>query len=104
MTTNRFQSPLASAMNDFVAFKQLEGYQYVHSARHLRAFDRFLLQNGFDKPYLTTDILQAYVAYTARWQSSTQGTRLSILRVFSRYLQQHHPQSQLLRQPPRKKD
>ena len=103
MTTNRFQSALASALNDFVAFKQLEGYQYVGSVKHLQAFDRFLVQSSFDKPYLTTDILQAYVAHAARWQPSSQDSRLASLRVFSRYLQQHHPQSPLLRPVPKNK-
>lgn len=104
MTANQFQSALASAMNDFVAFKQLEGYQYAAgSVKHLQAFDRFLVECGFDKPYLTTEILQAYLADATRWQPSTQGSRLASVRVFCRYLRQHHPQSPLLRPTPKKK-
>jgi len=87
-------------MNDFVAFKQLQGYDYTHPPKHLRPFDRFLADQDFHKPYLTPDIVNAYLAHTQSLAPSTRYTRLSVLRQFSRYLHQLEPVSHLLGQRP----
>jgi len=103
MTHYTFQSHLASRMNDFVAFKQLQGYDYTHPPKHLWPFDRFLADQGFDKPYLTPDIVEAYLAHTQSLAPGTRYTRLSVLRQFSRYLHQLEPASHLLGQLPVKR-
>ena len=40
MSTHTFHSILASAFNDFVTFKQLQGYDYSHAPKHLRPLDQ----------------------------------------------------------------
>jgi len=96
MTPYTFQSHLASRMNDFVAFKRLQGYDYIHPPKHLWPFDRFLADQEFDKLYLTSDIVNAYLSQTPSLAPGTRYTRLSVLRQFSRYLQQCEPQSYAL--------
>jgi len=97
-----FQSCLTPAFNDFVAFKQLQGYDYTHGAKHLRPFDAFLVQEHFDKPYLTAHITQAYVAHSQVWGATTRYTRLASTRDFSRYLHLRQPQSYVMRDLPRR--
>jgi len=97
-----FQSCLAPAFNHFVAFKQLQGYDYTHGPKHLRPLDAFLIQEHFDKPYLTAGITQAYVAHSQAWGAMTRYNRLACTRDFSRYLHLRQPQSYVIRDlPPR---
>ena len=100
MNTNRFYSHLACQREDFVTFKQLQGYTYTGPAKHLRAFDRFLAEQPFDQPYLTLELDDAYFAHTKALSPNTRRIRLSIAREFSRHLHQREPESHVLRKRP----
>ena len=70
---------------------------------NVRRHNRFLADQGFEKPYLTPDIVKAYLAQTQSLAPGTRYTRLSVLRQFSRYLHQLEPESHLLGQLPVKR-
>jgi integrase len=94
---NRFHSALAEQMQQFVAFKRMQGCDYTDQARKLSYFDRFLVAE-FDGGALPLEIatLQRYVEATANLETFSQYTRLTALREFSRYLHARLPQSAIL--------
>ena len=93
-----FQSFLAEQMQQFVAFKRMQGYDYTSQARTLSYFDSFLLHEygRVQTSCLDLDALQDYVATTAHLEGFSRRTRLSSLREFSRYLHARDSQSALL--------
>lgn len=93
-----FRSVLAEPMQQFVAFKRMQGYDYTDQARTLSYFDNFLFEE-FDvvqAPCLSLDALQDYVATTAHLEGYSRCKRLSSLREFSRYLYARCPNSAIL--------
>lgn len=92
-TQPTFESPLADAMERFVAFKRMQGYDYVAQSRMLSLFDRFLLGEDCSDGLLRTEQFSAYLATTARLSGSAREGRLSAVREFSRYLHALHPAS-----------
>ena len=103
MSTPRFHSILAPAFNSFITFKQVQGYDYSHAAKHLQPLDQFLCQRHFDQPYLTTAIVQAYVTHSQAWAPTTRYTRLTAARTFARDWRQEQPASYLWHERPVKR-
>lgn len=91
-----FFSSLAEVMADFIAFKQMQGYDYTAAAKRLRWFDRFLVEEGITGNYLCPVSLNGYVAATAHLNAGTRENRFSAVRQFSRYLHAYCPQSAIL--------
>lgn len=93
-----FDSVLAEQMQQFVAFKRMQGYDYTNQARTLSYFDSFLLHEcgSVQTSCLNLDVLQDYAATTAHLEGFSRRTRLSSLREFSRYLHARDSQSALL--------
>lgn len=92
-----FRSSLAEQMQQFVAFKRMQGYDYTDQARTLSYFDRFLFEDGAEvqAPDLSLAALQGFVATTAHLEGYSRCKRISSLREFSRYLQARCPTSAL---------
>jgi site-specific recombinase XerD len=93
-----FHSVLAEQMQQFVAFKRMQGYDYSSQARTLSYFDRFLFEafDGVQAQCLSLDALQGYVGTTAHLEGYSRCKRLSSLREFTRYLHARSPNSALL--------
>lgn len=61
-----FHSVLAKQMQQFVAFKRMQGYDYTNQARTLSYFDTFLIEElDGESLCLNLNALQGYVATTA---------------------------------------
>jgi hypothetical protein len=88
-----FRSPLADALSDFVAFKRMQGYNYSHSASCLKQFDRFLIGQNCSDGLLRGEMFSRYAASTERLSAHTRKGRLSVVRVFSRFLHAYRPES-----------
>ena len=88
-----FLSILAPAMNHFVAFKRSQGHAYLSGVNVLRYFDRFLLQNGYNRPDLTAGILKVYEGSTQSLAPLTHESRQASARVFARWLRRLIPGS-----------
>lgn len=90
-----FRSAWAEAMEQFVAFKQMQGYEYSSQARTLSYFDRFLLEQsvGGQPPGLQRELLDRYVQSLAHLQPLSRRAQLSSVREFTRYLHARCPQS-----------
>lgn len=95
-----FRSSLAQAMTDLVAFKRMEGFDYTAQARFLEHFDGFLCKQGYRHSSLTREIVDAYVEHTAHEAANGRYSRLSTVRVLSRYLYQSDPDSCVLHDLP----
>jgi len=96
--TTGFHSVLAEQMQQFVAFKRMQGYDYTSQARTLSYFDRFLVDEADEArgSCLELDTLRRYVETTAHLKGLARQGRLSSLRGFSRYLHARFPQSAVL--------
>jgi len=100
MMTPTFRSSLAQSMNDLVAFKRMEGFDYTAQARILGLFDAFLCNQGYCQSTLNQQIVDTYIAQTANLGKNGRYNRLSTVRVFSRYLHQFDPTSYVMREIP----
>jgi integrase len=93
-----FCSPLAEAMEEFVACKRMRGYDYTKQAGTLSYFDRFLAADGdrVDARGLAVNTLRRYAATTGHLQAESRRTRLASLREFSGWWQARCPGSAIL--------
>ena len=96
MTTPTFLSTLAQAMTDLVTFKRLEGFDYTAQAVFLKHFDSFLCGQGYRHASLNRQVVDAYIAHTDNQAPNGRYSRLSTVRVLSRYLHQLNPDSYVL--------
>jgi len=88
-----YRSSLAREMADFVAWQRTQGFAYASGADCLRYFDTFLCNQGYSETQLDRRIVDAYRQVLAPLSAHTQSNRLTVLRVFSRFLQQTQPTS-----------
>lgn len=100
MKSRPFKSALAHHMTQLVDYKRIQGYDYTHQAQALGYFDRFLHNRDYSKTILTKDIVNLYIADTHRLMPSSQRRRLTIVRLFSRYLQTFQPESYVIDELP----
>jgi len=103
MTLPPFCSSLRQQMSDFVALRRTEGFDYDAQATALQYFDAFLSKIGYERTNLSQEAIEAYVTATAGLAPNTRRGRLSVVRVFSRYLHQLDPASHVLRELPVKR-
>lgn len=90
-------------MTEWVDFKRIQGYDYTSQAEILRYFDRFLCREGWSQPRLTAELLQRYVEHTDPLAANTRISRLSVVRVFCRFLHTFEPHSAVLHHIPVKR-
>ena len=88
-----FRSSLGRQMADFVAWQRAQGFAYASGAECLRYFDRFLGAQGYQQTQLDRQIVDAYQQTLDPLSAYTQANRLTVLRVFSRFLRQTQPTS-----------
>lgn len=91
-----FKSALAESMERFVAFKNMNGYDYSARCENLKRFDRFLLQHGCPSGLLSTDIFNEYAAAIAHLAPGSRLNLLSAVRTFSLYLHACRRESRVL--------
>lgn len=103
MKTPTFHSSLAQAITDLVTFKRMEGFDYTAQGVALHYFDAFLCKQRYDQTTLTRQIVEAYVADTATLAPNGRCSRLSVVRVLSRYLHQFESKSYVLHELPVKR-
>ena len=87
-----FESPLASALTAFLAFKHARGYRYQRAAFMLRSFDRFLsssVRQG--RPGRVDAAMLAWLASRPDRKAISVSMELSVIREFWRYLHRQDP-------------
>lgn len=96
MNNVHFVSCLAESLIDLVNAKRIQGYDYTAQAEMLGYFDRFLDQEGWTQHRLSSELLHRYVQHTETLAPNTRIGRLSAVKVFSRFLHTHVPDSAVL--------
>jgi integrase len=94
--TIEFRSPFAHRIEQFVAFKRMQGHEYRNGLFSLKRLDSFLVQEGCIVSVLHADTLNRYCADMVDLSLSTREEHQSVARQFSRYLHAFEPESAIL--------
>lgn len=87
-------SPLADALQRFLAAKRAAGYRYRAETDLLRALDRFLATRlPAEDPIITPEVVRQFVARRGQETETTRAHRLSLLRQFCLFLALEDPRS-----------
>ena len=92
MIQTDFISIFSDRLSDYLAFRQLGGIEPKSQHQLLGYFDRFVHQQGCQKPWPSRELIEQYLASTQHLQGGTRTNRLSVVRQFCRYLHQFEPQ------------
>src|SRR6266516_1325492 len=82
----RFQSPVASLMEQFVHEKQSCGYRYGEEAHLLARFDRFLCDEALSQCELPRSISRKWLAKQPHESIATHHHRICAVRQFATYM------------------
>jgi site-specific recombinase XerD len=93
MSASKFSSCLAAQMKRFINLRRLSGTDYHSQTRLLGYFDRFLVQQGFNRPHITREITDSYQQGLATLAPRSQSNRMCVLRQFCEYLAGSGPQN-----------
>jgi site-specific recombinase XerD len=93
MTPPALQSVLASAMQQLLALRQSLGYQDKTFTALLASFDRFVSTREQTDPWLTRDIVEAWVSNESKLKARSRAHRYSALRVLGRFIAHQYPQT-----------
>jgi len=93
MSISRFSSCLAAQMDRFINLRRLSGTDYHSQTRLLEYFDRFLTQQGFNRPPITREISDSYQQSLTTLAPRTRSNRMCVIRQFCEYLAGSDPQS-----------
>jgi len=89
-----FSSPIASALERFLAFKRAAGCRYQNEAYALGRLDRFLVQHLAPvDPVISLEVIRAYVARSGHESESSRAGRLSLIRQVCRFLALEDPRT-----------
>jgi integrase/recombinase XerD len=88
-----FQSSLAPALRGFITLRQSLGYQVRSLIVYLSHFDRYVVATGYDKGWLSRNLVEGWVVSTALLKPGSRAHRLHVMRVPGRYLVQTHPET-----------
>jgi site-specific recombinase XerD len=86
MSASRFSSCLAAQMDRFINLRRLSGTDYGSQTRLLGYFDRFLVQQGFNRPPITREITDSYQQSLTTLAPRSGSNRMCVIRQFCQYL------------------
>ena len=86
MTECMYTGPFKEHLQNHVELKQAIGYKYVTEANHLKRFDRFTFEKYPEATSLTKEIVLDWCNKKTYEAQANQCSRASILRAFSKYL------------------
>jgi len=101
MTMPLFQSVLGPAIQAVLALRQSLGYQDRSLRSLLALFDRYLVMQGRTDPWLTRDVVEAWVSANPGLKGVSRRHRYSALRVLGRFIADQYPQTYLPGPTPR---
>jgi len=90
MTT--FSSPLAAALDEFLAFKRRRGYRYGRAEFTLRSFDRFVAGRAqMDPAWRLDEVILAWLASRPGRLAVSVAQDMAVIRQFWHYARRRHP-------------
>ncbi len=93
MTRHIWHSVLGSAIAQFLALRQSLGYRDQALAARLVVFDRYLVAQGQTDPWLTREVVDAWVTNDPRLKPVSRARRYSAVRLLGRFLADQAPQT-----------
>lgn len=93
MTTPVFHSVLRPAMLQLLELRQSLGYRDKSLGTFFASFDRYFFAQARTDPWLTRDIVEAWVASKPHLKPAARAHRYSALRVLGRFLADQYPQT-----------
>lgn len=83
-----FQSALAAEMRKFVELRQLSGSDYQSQTLLLSYFDKFLVKETANKPFISRDVFERYLLTCSHLKDRVRANRISVIRQFCQYVAQ----------------
>lgn len=93
MKTFAPQSILAPALLGLAGLRQALGHEDQSFHQYLAQFDRFLCTRQWMSPYLTRELVEAWVACKGPLRPKTRAARMHAMRALGRYIAQTHPET-----------
>jgi site-specific recombinase XerD len=87
----KLQSCLAKPIENFINLRRLSGTDYKSQAQLLGYFDRFLLNQKWDMPRITPDIIDCYQQSLSHLAPRTLSNRFCVVRQLCQYLARGDP-------------
>lgn len=81
-----FCSVLKDEMQDFLDLKRALGFKYISEQSMLIRIDRYLTDSGLNKREISKEICEGWCRKQSHESLSNQASRISVMRVFARYL------------------
>lgn len=81
-----YKGPFKNHIKSYVELKRAVGYKYEAEARHLKRFDRFMLEKYPYATVLTKEIVLDWCSKKTYEANANQCSRASIIRQFGNYL------------------
>jgi site-specific recombinase XerD len=91
MTLHVFHSCLAEHMQRFVDLRQMVGKDYRRQALNLSYFERFLIEQRWNRQWITRQIINSYRLSLTHLSTATQRCRMPVVRQFCIYLSAFEP-------------
>ena len=86
MSEMHFESILSDEFRSLIAMKRALGYKYETDAGLLRRIDSFLVENGLQKKEISRELCEKWCRKRSYESPANHSSRISIMRVFCRYL------------------
>lgn len=81
-----YRGPFKEHIQNHIKLKQAIGYKYDADAKHLKRFDRFVLEHYPNSTTLTKEIVLHWCSKKTYEAQANQSSRSSIIRQFAKYL------------------
>lgn len=84
-----YKSVIAPIINDLIAEKRTIGFKYESSEKGLKKLDLFFLKQGIEKPILTREIVEEFVAKSPNETLNNRSKRIADVRELAKYMNSH---------------
>ncbi len=86
MNNEVYNSVFQKEICDFIELKRALGFSYESEVGSLRRIDAFLYENNLSEKYITKELCELWCRKRTYETVTNQASRISIMRVFCRYL------------------
>jgi integrase len=86
MNSPVYNSVFKKEFHDLIELKRALGFAYVSEAKAFRRIDSFFINNNLNSKCVTKEICESWYCKKSHESITNQASRISIMRVFCRYL------------------
>lgn len=85
----KYQSVLATIINDLIAEKRIIGFKYESAEKGLKRLDQFFLDRNITDPILSREIVDEFVTLLPNETLNNRSKRIADIRELARYMNSH---------------